>query len=98
MKKIRQQLRFTGHVQGVGFRYTAYHLAQNIGITDICTCCNPDLLYNDYDGSVLMQAQGTKEQISSLTNSLENGTFIQIDNIERTEIPVDLTERTFKIR
>ena len=90
MKKIRQQLRFTGHVQGVGFRYTAYHLAQNIGITG--------WVYNDYDGSVLMQAQGTKEQISSLTNSLENETFIQIDNIERTEIPVDLTERTFKIR
>lgn len=90
MKKIRQQLRFTGHVQGVGFRYTAYHLAQNIGITG--------WVYNDYDGSVLMQAQGTKEQISSLTNSLKNGTFIQIDNIERTEIPVDLTERTFKIR
>lgn len=90
MKKIRQQLRFTGHVQGVGFRYTAYHLAQNIGITG--------WVYNDYDGSVLMQAQGTKEQIFSLTNSLENGTFIQIDNIERTEIPVDLTERTFKIR
>ena len=59
MKKIRQQLRFTGHVQGVGFRYTAYHLAQNIGITG--------WVYNDYDGSVLMQAQGTKEQISSLT-------------------------------
>ena len=90
MKKIRQQLRFTGHVQGVGFRYTAYHLAQNIGITG--------WVYNDYDGSVLMQAQGTKEQISSLTNSLEDGTFIQIDNTERTEIPVDLKERTFKIR
>lgn len=90
MKKIRQQLRFTGQVQGVGFRYTAYHLAQSIGITG--------WVYNDYDGSVLIQAQGTKEQISSLTNSLENGTFIQIDNIEHTEIPIDSTERTFKIR
>ncbi|MGN0738586.1 MAG: acylphosphatase [Treponema sp.] len=90
MKKIRQQLRFTGQVQGVGFRYTAFHLANELGITG--------WVYNDYDGSVLMQAQGTKDQISSLINSLQNGTFIQIDNIDRTEIPVELTERTFKIR
>ena len=33
MEKIRKQYTFTGHVQGVGFRYSAQYLAQAIGVT-----------------------------------------------------------------
>ena len=62
MNKIRQQLRFKGRVQGVGFRYTANQIAQKLGITG--------WVYNDYDGSVLMEAQGTKSQISQMINLL----------------------------
>lgn len=90
MKKIRRQLRFSGRVQGVGFRYTAYHLAQQLGITG--------WVYNDWDGSVLMQAQGTERQIDLLIHSLQNGTFIEIEHIESAEIPTEPKETAFRIK
>lgn len=91
MKKlIRQQLRFKGRVQGVGFRYTANSVAQSLGITG--------WVYNDFDGSVLMEAQGTKFEIDDLVSRLQSGTFIEIDSVERTELPVDASEKYFRIK
>lgn len=90
MKKIREQIRFTGRVQGVGFRYTANSVAQSLGLTG--------WVYNDFDGSVLMEAQGTKFEIDDLISQLQNGTFIEIDSVERTELPVDTNEKSFRIK
>lgn len=91
MKKlIRQQLRFKGRVQGVGFRYTANSVAQSLGITG--------WVYNDFDGSVLMEAQGTKFEIDDLISKLQSGTFIEIDSVERTELPVDENEKYFRVK
>lgn len=91
MKKlIRQQLRFKGRVQGVGFRYTANSIAQSLGITG--------WVYNDFDESVLMEAQGTKFEIDDLISRLQSGTFIEIDSVERTELPVDKNEKYFRIK
>ena len=53
MEKIRKQYTFTGHVQGVGFRYSAQYLAQAIGVTG--------WVKNEWDGTVVMEAQGTRE-------------------------------------
>ena len=72
---IRKQLRFFGNVQGVGFRYTANSIAQSLGITGF--------VYNDFDGSVLMEAQGTKAEIENLISRLNDGMFISIDRIEK---------------
>ena len=85
MNKIRQQLRFKGRVQGVGFRYTANQIAQKLGITG--------WVYNDYDGSVLMEAQGTKSQISQMINLLEKGTFIEIDSIDKIDLQIEQNEQ-----
>ena len=32
-EKQREHIRFTGYVQGVGFRYRLSHLAQHYGVT-----------------------------------------------------------------
>lgn len=53
---IREYLTFTGRVQGVGFRYRAKHAADSVGVTGWVT--------NEWDGSVVMEAQGTAEQIN----------------------------------
>lgn len=90
MNKIRQQLRFKGRVQGVGFRYTANQIAQKLGITG--------WVYNDYDGSVLMEAQGTKSQISQMINLLEKGTFIEIDSIDKIDLQIEQNEQSFRIK
>lgn len=90
MNKIRQQLRFKGRVQGVGFRYTANQIAQKLGITG--------WVYNDYDGSVLMEAQGTKSQISQMINLLEKGTFIEIDSIDKINLQIEQNEQSFRVK
>lgn len=90
MNKIRQQLRFKGRVQGVGFRYTANQIAQKLGITG--------WVYNDYDGSVLMEAQGTKSQISQMINLLEKGTFIEIDSIDKIDLQIEQNEQSFRLK
>ncbi|MCR5698022.1 MAG: acylphosphatase [Treponemataceae bacterium] len=88
--KIRQQLRFIGQVQGVGFRYTALKGANMLGLTG--------WVYNDYDGSVLMQVQGPLETINQLIQILSQGTFINIERIERENIELDELERSFRVR
>lgn len=88
--KTREEFRFYGRVQGVGFRYTAKYLASSLEITG--------WVYNDYDGSVLMQAQGSKEKIDLLIQKLENSSFIFIENIVKKEIPLQNDETYFKIK
>ncbi|MBR4985880.1 MAG: acylphosphatase [Proteobacteria bacterium] len=72
MPKIyRKHYRFSGQVQGVGFRYRAYYNAQRLGIGGWVRNCA--------DGSVEMEAEGTAEALCDLLDALENGHFIQID-------------------
>ena len=89
-EKIRQQIRFTGRVQGVGFRYTAQYTANAFGLTG--------WVYNDYDGSVLMEIQGKEASIKKMIERLDSDRFIRIDNIEKKVIPLEEHEVSFYIR
>ena len=89
MKKIRMEFHFYGQVQGVGFRYTAKYTASALGITG--------WVMNEWDGSVTMQAQGTKEQLAQLLSRLEKAVFINIDRVEKTQLAVNEDEWSFKI-
>ena len=84
---IRRHLVFRGWVQGVGFRWRARQAAHLHGATG--------WVKNEYDGSVVMEIQGTEEQIDSVILAIERGTYIQIDNIESRTIPVIPDERGF---
>ena len=88
--KVRQRLRFTGRVQGVGFRYTASHAANALGLTG--------LVYNEWDGSVIMEVQGRSSTISCLIEKLDTAMFIEIDNIEKTNLPLVEWESSFEIK
>ena len=81
---------FKGHVQGVGFRYRANHAAQGLGITGF--------VQNEWDGSVLMEAQGSEEAINRLLIMINQGSYISIDWIDSTDIPVIEDERSFYVR
>lgn len=87
--KIRQEMRFYGTVQGVGFRYTAKCAAQSLGLTG--------WVYNDYDGSVLMQVQGEKETIDKLISIIENRRFVEIEQLERKNLPLEPSELDFSV-
>ena len=87
---IRREYRFTGIVQGVGFRYRARHAASGMGITG--------WVRNEWDGSVVMQAQGTEFQLNQLLKAINGGSYIVIDSIESKELPIDIYEFGFHVR
>ena len=87
---IRKALKFTGSVQGVGFRYRAQYAANGLRVTG--------WVKNEWDGSVSMEAQGTEEQINEMLKLINQGFYIQIDRMEYHEIPVVEDERSFHVR
>ena len=82
---IRKHIIFTGFVQGVRFRYRARHAAELYGCTG--------WVRNEYDGSVVMEIQGTEEQIDQVILAIERGTFVRIENMDVKSIPVVEDER-----
>ena len=62
--RCRKHIIFYGSVQGVGFRYRACHAAQAVGVTG--------WVKNEYDGSVVMEIQGTEEQIDQVVSLYMN--------------------------
>ena len=87
---IRYHLRFTGRVQGVGFRWTATRAASLLGLTG--------WVYNAWDGSVEMEVQGDEQSIDQMIAAINRGRFIEIDNIEKDKIPVVEDERDFNVK
>lgn len=92
MKKnvTRYQIRFFGRVQGVGFRWTAKNLASLNSLTG--------WVLNDWDGSVLMEVQGEKIKIDAMIERLDSDQFIQIEGIEKKELPPVDSEWEFAIK
>ena len=89
MKRIRKHFIFYGEVQGVGFRFTAYHAAQRSGITG--------WVRNLYDGSVEAEAEGTEADIDRMIQDIKSARFIYIESMEVTEIPTQ-GDSSFHIR
>ncbi|MDO4622750.1 MAG: acylphosphatase [Eubacteriales bacterium] len=87
---IRKRMVFYGDVQGVGFRYRAKYGAQELGVTG--------WVKNEWDGTVVMEAQGTEEQIGRLITAVQQGTFVNIRDIRMKEIFPEEHEYSFHIR
>ena len=89
-KMIRRRLRFSGMVQGVGFRYRAEYAARFVGATG--------WVRNEYDGSVTMEIQATPGQIEKVISLIKEGHFIYIDDIEGETIPNVPHETDFRVK
>ena len=87
---IRRHIIFYGDVQGVGFRYRAYHAAAMYGCTG--------WVRNEYDGSVIMEIQGEEVQIDRVIMAIERGTYVRIENMEVKTIPVVEHDYGFRTR
>lgn len=88
-KYVRYKMIFTGRMQGVGFRYKARYVADHYGLTGY--------VRNEYDGSVLVEVQGTELDIQMFLQNLYQDRYIDIDNLEKREIPVIEEENAFYI-
>ena len=86
-KLVRKHLIFEGLVQGVGFRWRARQAAASVGATG--------WVRNDWNGTVSMELQGSEAQIDRVLQSLEQGRFIRIENLQVRSIPPDPEERAF---
>lgn len=77
---------FTGRVQGVGFRFTAYHIANRYKLTGF--------VRNVMDGTVEMLAQGRPEDIDNCIQDIENSFtgYIRETNIEETTFDPQYSE------
>lgn len=86
---VRMRYIFTGYVQGVGFRFRAYHAANSLGLTG--------WVRNEFDGSVAMEVQGKRDDIATMLKIIEKSRYIGIDSIDSKELPPDPDARSFEI-
>ena len=84
---VRKHYFVSGSVQGVGFRYRAYHVANHLGLTGY--------VKNLYDGRVELEVQGEEVLVDSLLDRINEGTFIFIDRVESYRMKIDEQERNF---
>lgn len=85
---VRKHIYFSGRVQGVGFRYRAYYIAQSLRLTG--------WVKNLWDDRVEMEVQGPERDINRLLEQLKEQRFIEIDHMETVEIPCK-SETSFTI-
>ncbi|MDD7220626.1 MAG: acylphosphatase [Clostridia bacterium] len=78
---IRKHYWFSGRVQGVGFRYHAYYIAQSLGVTG--------WVRNNWDDRVEMEAQGTREDLAQMIEMLNAQRYICIESIQDKIIPLE---------
>ena len=85
----RKHIYFSGDVQGVGFRFRSYHIAQSLGLTG--------WVENMWDGRVEMEVQGDERAIQELLIRIQQQRWIDVTDIEMNEIPC-VEENGFHIR
>ncbi len=78
---VRRHFWFSGRVQGVGFRYRAFYIAQALGLSG--------WVRNSWDERVEMEVQGTREAISEMLIQLREQRFVDIERIEEENIPLE---------
>lgn len=82
-----ERLLVTGHVQGVGFRYTTMMLAQNMEVTGTVT--------NLPDGSVEIILQTTPKTRDNFIQALYNKKINPVAKIDAIAIDEITTEKNF---
>ncbi len=76
---VRWHLKIYGQVQGVGFRYRARYVADNLAVSG--------WVRNEWDGTVEMEVQGTNLQIQKMLELINQGSYIRIEDIVRKQMP-----------
>ena len=90
MAQARWHVVFSGRVQHVGFRYTAYYFARGLYVTG--------WVDNLPDGRVEMEIQGNPVQLQKLLGQLKSQPQIRIEHMDIEKIPVVPFERKFRVR
>lgn len=89
-RRVRWHIVFSGFVQGVGFRYTAYYLAKQLYLTG--------WVENLPDGRVEMEVQGRLSAVRRLLLSLKSRAPIRIDDMQIRHLPLVEWEHRFTVK
>ena len=79
--EVRKHIYFSGRVQGVGFRYRSYYIAQSLGLTG--------WVKNLWDGRVEMEVQGQPLDIRELLKRIQEQNWIEVSDVEIADIPCE---------
>lgn len=88
MERVR--VRYTGRVQGVGFRATVLSLAQSYPVTG--------WVRNDPDGSVTLEAQGAAEDVRDFQDAVRSRMGKLVHSADESPIALHEDETDFEIR
>lgn len=87
---VRRQIRVTGIVQCVGFRWFAQQNASRLGLTGWVS--------NQSDGSVAMEIQGDERAVDAFTAEVSHGPrYAQVDSVEVRALAFDDAECAFRV-
>ena len=88
--RIAQEVLYSGHVQGVGFRQSVYTLACKQGVHGY--------VQNLDNGKVRLVAGGESKQVSYLLDNVKTIWANNISSIDRKDIPFDDHFSGFSVR
>lgn len=88
--QARKRFRFSGNVQGVGFRYEASMIAGELGLTGWAR--------NESDGTVTVEAEGTEACIAEFLRVIQSVPRFRISGVQAEALPVSGMETAFRIR
>lgn len=86
---VRRRYRFSGGVQGVGFRYTAKLLAEELGLVGWAG--------NQNDGTVLVEIEGGAGRVDEFLRAMGEVPRFHIRGIETEDLPLSGTETDFQV-
>lgn len=87
---VRRRCRFSGCVQGVGFRWEARTLAAEWGLTGWAR--------NEADGTVTVELQGGEAAIRAFLRAIQEVPRFDVTDVRITELPLCEGERAFGVR
>ena len=90
MAQEQRLVRFSGNVQGVGFRYTACRLAEGFDVTGY--------VQNLSDGRVECLIEGRKEEIDAFVQALSHRMAGYIRQTTQQTAPADGSYRSFGVK
>ena len=90
MEFERREMHFSGRVQGVGFRYTTYRLAQSFDVRGF--------VQNLADGRVFLQVEGSVAELNRFFASIQDVMDRHIDDVQSRETDYTGEFTAFEIR
>lgn len=87
---VRRRFRFSGLVQGVGFRYEAQRIASQLDLVG--------WVQNQGDGSVVVEIEGKENYIQAFLLAIEAVPRFDITDIQAEDLPLSSKESSFGLR